>query len=207
MHRGTPVLMDGDRLYIYHKGGTEGSDRLKFFNVSSGEIQVKIKSAWAIHTIDGKDFDPASMISYDWHKVLPPDMYLRELNVTHVGKVAERSKYLHLLRMAPIDWPRKGKRKELDTDVIATWDPLPCLFHPGTSQVMADGYSIDDSYRGADINGYDQDDIKGTMTFDPKLTVQKWQIDTVKAIEAALAKYERKVSGVGEKNTIQFKEE
>jgi hypothetical protein len=203
MHQGTPIIV-GDMVFIYHGGGSEGSSRIKVFDThisSKGKMRIlSLDSLKSYHknvtTLDGNKFDPRSLITHNWRKIISPELVVTpNFKMFILANYVELSKWLHLLDIKPSNWPTSENgafRMPLDE-----WPPMRCYISKYREVYNEEGLGIEPGYSTLSIKRISKNDLSRCILYDPNVEVQQWQKDTVMNIERLIQMYHERIGKNG----------
>lgn len=219
MQEGTPITFNmhrhSHRSKLPMSGGSEG--HLGVF-ISSFKQTIKTKRAWrqdrieekarvyspaskqlhtcelnTMHTLDGKPFNPDSIIGLHWEalaKVMPPDLVLTYNFVAYrLKELSFRSRSTHLVNILPRDWPYEDEFKQ----VIESWTPqacqLPCYSGRG-NVVEFEGCLVSSNFNSASIMKRSKPEPESWLHYDPALKEQYWQTEARRLLTEMMLRYE-----------------
>jgi len=185
---GTPLVHSTDRqgmiLAIYHRTIEGDSSYPHCCYVPSIHKCINIPTG-SLKLLNGTRFDPGSMIDTSWETMVPNDMLLHQHTISVVKNWLNRARLASLLDLQTSHWHDMliGERK-----------PVRCLLpvDADTSGALRNGLYI--------VGGEDKIEVTRALAeyqyaveYDPGVTKQKWQVDTMAGIQAAISEYDNHV--------------
>lgn len=185
-HEGTPLILGGDELKIYHTGNVI----LNMFNPASSKWDAN--KYWGTKKlVDNKtEFTVEGFLMFDWKEIVAKDIVVtNEFTVSWIDleSLELASRYLN----AVINF----HNFTVDEDNIKTYEPIACQFDiRDTSELFYKGvrFSAPTRYNGqTGIRVWKPEDIKEGLirTYDPKLPIQPWHKEAVANIQKAIDLY------------------
>ena len=219
MQEGTPITFSKHRhskrskLPMYSNGG----EHLGVF-VSSFNQMVKAKRSWqsdhlepkarvyspysrqlhtcelnTMHTIEGKSFNPDSIIGLHWEalvKTMPVNLVVRyDFIAFRLQELEFRSRSTHLVNILPRDWPVQTEFRK----VIESWTPQACQIPHHTDRENVVQYGdclISSNFNSASVLRRGNERTDSWLRYDPALQEQHWQGESRNLLKEMMLRYE-----------------
>ena len=196
-HEGTPIIVCGDELKIYHGGLVIKNvfcPRTKEWDACKHWGSMKLIDAKTEFTTDG-------FLMFNWDEIANKDLVINEkFEVSHIDMEALElnSRYLHAI----IDM----HDFLVDENNIATYEPVKCefnakdtnlLFYKGVEFSAPTRWNQETCIRPLDAGGYKGTCEAGRLAeYDPALKEQKWFKNTMVNINKAVELYKEAVPNI-----------